>query len=47
MNRREFLASGLAGPLVAVALGKGNALAYASKDKEIREAFPGLEEQTT
>ncbi len=46
MKRREFLASGLGGPLVAVALGKGHALAYASKDDEIRAAFPRLAERT-
>ncbi len=45
MKRREFLASGLGGPLVAVAMGRGNAVAYASKDEEIRAAFPRLEEQ--
>jgi len=45
MNRREFFASGL-GSMAAIVLGKGKALAYTSKDDEIRAAFLRMEEQT-
>ncbi|MCH7676822.1 hypothetical protein IH879_18025, partial [candidate division KSB1 bacterium] len=45
MNRREFFASGL-GSVAALALANGKALASASKGKDIRAAFPRLEEET-